>query len=205
MKSIVRYRIQFLFSLILAVSWLTVVNSAEAHQVLVKTVERREVQVPIKDFSLRDQSSRPFQFNQLKGIVVVVAFIYTTCPDVCPLITAALRQVQSGLGVQERKKVFLLAITTDPEIDSPKILTDYAKRHSADLANWAFLTGNETELKKVWKNFGVGVHRKARGLVDHTPLAAIVDRLGRMRFVYVGPTPDAKLLLKDARVLLAER
>jgi protein SCO1/2 len=176
-----------------------------AHEVKLKAVERRQAQVPINDFSLTDQNSRPFQFRQLKGSVVLVAFIYTTCPDVCPLTTAALRQAQSGLKTEERKTVFLLSITTDPEIDSPKILTDYAKRHSADLANWAFLTGNENELKKVWKNFGVGVHRIARGLVDHTPLTAIVDRQGRMRFVYVGSTPDAKLLLKDARALLAER
>jgi len=175
-----------------------------AHQAELKPVERREAQIPINDFVLLDQSSQQFKFGQVAGRVVVVVFAYTTCPDVCPLLTAALRQVQSGLSQEERNKVFLLTITTDPEIDAPKILTSYAKRYGADLTNWSFLTGNPGELQKVWKNFGVGVKRKARGLVDHTPLTALVDRQGKMRIAYVGPAPDAKAVLKDVRALLAQ-
>ena len=173
-----------------------------AHQAELKPVERRAVQIPIDDFILVDQNSREFKFSQLAGRVVVVAFAYTTCPDVCPLITAALRQVQSGLTAEERKKVFLLTITTDPEIDTPKILAGYAKRYGADFASWSFLTGEPAALQKIWKNFGVGVKRKARGLVDHTALTAVVDRQGKLRVAYVGPAPDAKAVLQDVRSFL---
>jgi protein SCO1/2 len=173
-----------------------------AHEVAGKVTERRETQIAIADFSLVDQDGRPVQFAKLAGRVVIIAFAYTTCPDVCPLITAALRQVQEELTVAERHKVSLLTITTDPEIDSPKVLSGYAKRHGADLANWAFLTGDEATLRKVWKNFGVGVKRKGRGLVDHTPLVAVVDGKGHMRVAYVGPMPDARAVLKDLRRLL---
>ncbi len=173
-----------------------------AHETELKPVQRREVQIPINDFTLVDQNSREFKFSQLAPRVVVVAFAYTTCPDVCPLITAALRQVQSGLTVEERRKVFLLTITTDPEIDSPKILADYSKRYGAELATWSFLTGDPTALQKVWKNFGVGVKRKGRGLVDHTPLTAVIDRQGKMRVAYVGPAPEAKAVLLDVRRFL---
>ena len=173
-----------------------------AHETELKPVQRREVQIPIKDFTLVDQNSREFKFSQLASRVVVVAFAYTTCPDVCPLITAALRQVQSGLTAEERRKVFLLTITTDPEIDSPKILADYSKRYGAELATWSFLTGDPTALQKVWKNFGVGVKRKGRGLVDHTPLTAVIDRQGKMRVAYVGPAPEAKAVLLDVRRFL---
>lgn len=175
-----------------------------AHQADLKPVERRAVAIPIDDFALLDQDSRVFKFTQIAGRVVVVAFAYTTCPDVCPLITAAQRQVQSGLDADERKKVFFLTITTDPEIDAPKILAGYAKRHGADLTNWAFLTGEPAALRKVWKNFGVGVKRKGRGLVDHTPLTAVVDRQGKMRLAYVGPAPDVKVVLQDVRRLLGQ-
>ena len=175
-----------------------------AHQSPIKSVERREVQVTIEDFTLVDQNAHEATFRQLAGRVVVVAFAYTTCPDVCPLITAALRRVQVGLTPAERKKVFLLTITTDPEIDSPTVLANYGKRYSADFTNWSFLTGDQAALKKVWQNFGVGVNRKGRGLVDHTPLTALVDRQGKMRVGYVGPSPDAKLVLRDVRRLLAQ-
>ncbi len=179
-------------------------DQAVAHEVQQKTVERRAVVIPINDFTLVDQNSREFQFSKLTGRVVVVVFTYTTCPDVCPLITAALRQVQVGLTPDERKKVFLLSITTDPEIDSPKVLLGYGKRYGADSVNWSFLTGDQAALASVWKNFGVGVKRKARGLVDHTPLTAVVDRQGKMRVAYVGPAPDAKVVLQDVRALLAQ-
>ena len=188
---------------VLALSINCLAVQAVAHDVPQKNVERRAVVVPINEFTLVDQNSREFQFSKLTGRVVVVAFAYTTCPDVCPLITAALRQVQNGLTPDEHKKVFLLTITTDPEIDSPKVLAGYGKRYGADFANWSFLTGDQAELQKVWKNFGVGVKRKGRGLVDHTPLTAVVDRQGKMRVAYVGPSPDAKVVLRDVRGLLA--
>ena len=171
----------------------------------VKLVERRQVNLPIDDFTLTDQGGNSFQFKNLRGKVVVVAFAYTTCADVCPLITAALRQVQSKLSVDERKASYLLTVTTDPEIDSPKVLAGYAKRYGAELDGWSFLTGSETALKSVWKNFGVGVKRKGRGLVDHTPLTAIVDRHGVLRFAFIGPSPDVAVVLKDIRSLLTER
>jgi protein SCO1/2 len=171
----------------------------------VTLVERRQVNLPIDDFTLTDQAGNSFQFKTLRGKVVVVAFAYTTCADVCPLITAALRQVQSKLSVDERKASYLLTVTTDPEIDSPKVLAGYAKRYGAELDGWSFLTGSETALKSVWKNFGTGVKRKGRGLVDHTPLTAIVDRHGVLRFAFISPSPDVAVVLKDIRSLLTER
>lgn len=189
---------------ILALSINSLAVQAVAHEVQQKKIERRAVEIPISEFTLVDQNSREFQFSKLTGRVVVVAFAYTTCPDVCPLITAALRQVQNGLTQDERNKVFLLTITTDPEIDSPKVLAGYGKRYGADFVNWTFLTGDQAALQKVWKNFGVGVKRKGRGLVDHTPLTAVIDRQGKMRVAYEGPSPDAKVVLRDVRGLLAQ-
>ena len=103
---------------------------------------------------------------------------------------------------KERTEVQLLTITTDPEIDSPKVLRAYAKRYGAEFENWAFLTGDPAVLAQVWKNFGVGVKRRARGLIDHTPLTAIVDQSKAMRFAYIGLSPDQHAVLGDVRSLL---
>src|SRR4026209_2094779 len=77
---------------------------------------------------------------------------------------------------KERAEVQRLTITTDPEIDSPKVLRAYAKRYGAEFENWAFLTGDPAVLSQVWKDLGGWVKRRARGLIDHTPLTAIVDQ-----------------------------
>lgn len=167
-----------------------------------KGAQRQKIQIPVRDFSLTDQSGSRFEYSAIKGKVILVAFVYTSCPDVCPLITAAMRSVQRDLNAREHDAVFLLTITTDPEIDGPKVLTAYAKRYGVDFSNWLFLTGDERSLEPVWKNFGVKVKRKARGLIDHTALTALIDRSGLMRFAYHGTSPDPKMVLKDIRSIL---
>ena len=164
--------------------------------------EKRQINVPMQNFSLRDQSGKNFSFRGLRGKLVVLTFVYTTCPDLCPLITSSLLRVQRGLRADERNSVFLLSITTDPEIDSPEVLKSYAERYGVDFSNWSFLTGEEEELSLGWKSFGVRVQRKARGLVDHTTLTALVDKKGVMRFAYHGTSPDPKVILQDLRALL---
>ncbi len=164
--------------------------------------ERRQINVPIQDFSLRDQSGKNFSFRGLRGKPVVLTFVYTTCPDLCPLITSSLLRVQKGLRANERNSVFLVSITVDPEIDSPQVLKSYAERYGIDFSNWSFLTGEEKELSTVWKAFGVKVQRKARGLVDHTTLTVLVDKKGAMRFAYHGTSPDPEVILGDLRALL---
>lgn len=170
-----------------------------------RVVQRRQVRIPIQDFSLTDQGNRVFRFQNLRGKVILIAFAYTTCPDVCPLITAAMRRVQADLSATEQQAVYLLTVTTDPEVDEPKILAAYAQRYGADVSSWAFLTGDVASLDKVWRSFGVKVQRKARGLIDHTPLTAVIDQRGVMRFAYDGTSPDPKTVLRDVRSLLARR
>jgi protein SCO1 len=154
---------------------------------------------------LIDQNAGRFTLDKVAGKVIVVAFAYTTCVDVCPLVTAALRQTQMALRPKERSEIQLRTITTDPEIDSPKVLSAYAKRYNAELKNWAFLTGDRAALAQLWKNFGVGVKRRARGLVDHTPLTAILDQSKTMRFAYVGASPDPHAVREDVRSLLRQQ
>ncbi len=163
---------------------------------------RREMNLPISDFSLTDQRGRPFHFQKVRGKLVVLTFVYTTCPDACPLITSSLRRLQTELLARETRSVFFLSITTDPEVDSPQVLKSYGERYGVDFSNWSFLTGEEKELSSVWKAFGVTVENKARGLVDHTTLTVLIDEKGAMRFAYHGAFPDPKVILQDLRALL---
>jgi protein SCO1/2 len=99
----------------------------------------------------------------------------------------------------------LISITTDPEIDSPKVLRSYAQRYQADFQNWAFLTGSEAQLKPVWRGFGVRVIKKGRGLVQHTSLTTVIDRQGVRRFNHYGEKWRTADVEKDVLSLLAKR
>jgi protein SCO1/2 len=157
------------------------------------------------DFMLIDQNGRPFHSNRLRGKVVAVNFIFTTCPDICPIFTAAFAQLQRKLDGRTRSGLFFLSITTDPESDSPRVLKTYAQRHGANLQNWAFLTGNEAQLKQVWKDFGVRVIRRDRGSIQHTNITAVLDRDGIRRFNYLGQKWQLDDLQNDIVSLLEKK
>ena len=169
-----------------------------------KTEASRRIDVNLKapQFTGIDQDGKTFiSENRLHGKIVAINFIYTTCSDVCPLFTVEFARLQRALRSQPRQNFFLVSITTDPEIDSPKVLKAYAQRFDADFQNWAFLTGNESQMKEVWKAFGVQVIRRGRGLVQHTSLTTLIDAQGSRRINFFGPQWQFSDLLNDMRAL----
>jgi protein SCO1/2 len=144
------------------------------------------VNLKTPNFVLINQDKERFDSAKLRGKVVALNFIFTTCSDVCPIFTANLAQVQRTLNGRYAEAIFFVSITTDPEVDSPKVLKAYAQRYNADFKNWAFLTGSDAELNRVWKSFGIRVIRKARGLVQHGSLTTVIDQQGIRRFNHYG-------------------
>ena len=88
----------------------------------------------------------------IKDKIVVINFIYTHCPDTCPLETAQLVRVQNILGDRVGKDVFFYSISVDPENDTPEVLEQYRKRFKA---NWTFLTGKESDIIEVRRKLGL--------------------------------------------------
>ena len=176
---------------------------APAHESIlkVKFAERRELNVVLDNFVLTDQNGKRLEFGKLRGKPVVINFMYTSCPDVCPLLTASLKIVRDHMNPAEAKAIRFLSITTDPEVDTPKVLKAYSRRHQADGAHWSWLTGKAQELAPVWQAFGVSVRRLARGLIEHTTLTVVADAAGHMRFAYFGSAPNPDVLMKDLRAL----
>jgi protein SCO1/2 len=140
----------------------------------------------------------------LRGKAVLVTFVYTTCPDVCPLFTAKFVEIQRQLKKIPVDNYFLLTITVDPEVDSPKVLKSYGQRFGADFRSWAFLTGDKDDLSKAWKAFGMTVQRRARGLVAHTELTTLIDPNGIRRINYFGHKWSTEEALKDIAALAEE-
>ena len=122
-----------------------------AHKSILKVefAERRELNVLIDDFALTDQDGKQVQFRDLRGKPLVINFMYTSCPDVCPLLTASLKILRAHMKPAEARDIRFLSITTDPEVDTPKVLRAYSKRHEADAPNWSWLSGEARELAPV--------------------------------------------------------
>lgn len=168
-------------------------------------IGRRVVNTAVPDFTLTDQDGKSFRFASSRGKLVLVTFVFTTCPDVCPLFTANFAGIQRSLDEKKVNDYLLLTITTDPERDSAAVLKDYAGRFKADLKHWSFLTGTRAELNKVWKAFGVNVTKTDSGQVQHTSFTTLIDRQGKRRVDYYGDKWQEREILKDIQWLRAQK
>jgi protein SCO1/2 len=164
----------------------------------------------VLDFALADQHGERVRLNDLRGAVVVLTFLYTSCTDVCPLVAGKLREADRLLGALGRDVSFL-AVTVDPERDTPARMTEYSTRWQVP-ERWHFLTGAVRELEPIWRYYWVGaIRRAARGdaatiadyEVEHAAPVHLIDRAGRIRVAYGSGFRPAELS-HDLEILLAE-
>lgn len=149
-------------------------------------------------FQLTDQNAKPFDSAILKGKVWVIDFKFTSCPHECPLMTAAMQNVQRH--VKDVKDVYFVSITTDPKTDTSKVLKKYMTSRKIDESNWSFLTGDKKKIVDIAKKgFKLPADEKK---ASHSEKFALVDRTGKVRGYYESASAeDMKKLQSDIRTL----
>jgi protein SCO1/2 len=157
---------------------------------------------PALDFVLRDQNGRDVRLFAQRGRVVLLTFIYTHCPDVCPLITAHLNDALRRLG-PKRESVRVLAVTVDPARDTAPVIRAYAREHGL-LPQFRFLRGSVPALRQVWQNYNVLAMQRNSEVVDHSAPTLLIDQRGRPR-VYYEARFRTGAVVHDVRLLLAQR
>jgi protein SCO1 len=157
---------------------------------------------PAPPFALTSQDGKPVALADLRGKVVAVTFIYTECPDICPMLTQKMVDVQEALGADFGKKVAFVSISLDPEHDTPEVLKDYAQFWGAKPEGWTFLTGSPEAVRDVTRRYGVFFAKKEDGSVDHSQLTTLVDAEGQMRVQYLGARFDPEEFRHDLMSLV---
>ena len=168
-----------------------------------KQAARLPVVGPAPHFTLTTYEGERIALSDLRDQVLAVTFIYATCRDSCPVLAAKLVALQRKLGKQ-RSGVRFVAITVDPETDTPEVLRGYATAIGADPRGWTFLTGTPAEIRQVVRDFGAFSRRNGEGGVDHLYITSLVDRQGAMRVQYLGHRFDPDAMLQDLRSLARE-
>jgi protein SCO1/2 len=187
------------FILLTAVSWPTNVLCHDT-----KDNQRLSKIGPAPEFTLTNQDRKRVALNEMRGKVLAITFIFASCADTCPLLTAKMVGIQNALGSEFGSKVYFVSITVDPERDTPATLKEYAEGHKANTAGWAFLTGTPAEIRDVAKRYGIYYKKTPRGDVDHTFLTSVVDGNGTLRVQYMGVKFDPKEMFGDLQSLLRE-
>jgi protein SCO1/2 len=162
---------------------------------------------PAPPFSLTTQDGTPLRLADLRGKVLLVSFIFTTCNGTCPATTHRLGQVQQELktrGLLDPGQARLLSITLDPARDTPEVLKRYQQLYDADPAVWHFLTGPPEQVAKTIAAWGMWVKPVANGQLDHPSRIFLVDRQGRIREIYDLSFLKAPWVAEDIKLLLRE-
>ena len=188
---------------------------------------------PLKDvetapgFTLTNQFGQPVSLDSFRGKVVVLTFLYTNCPDVCPIVTSQLREVYQVLGADAQ----FVAVSVDPARDTAEAARDYLDKWGLS-ENWQYLVGERWQLEGVWKNYYIdpavsnhdplksGQTRptpEPRGAIDtlsseiterylviHSTPVFLIDGEGKRRVVFTPPL-ESEEVTRDIRLLLDDR
>ena len=182
---------------------------------------------PAPQFELVNQFDHPVSLDDFADSVVVLTFLYTNCPDVCPIVTTQLRDAQDLLG-PDAQDVAFVAVSTDPERDTVSAAHEYLAKWGL-VDRWDYLVGDRQRLEPVWKDYFINPvidprdplasgspTPEARGAVDalgseiierylviHSAPVFLIDREGIRRVVFTPPLEPEKLA-EDIRALLVE-
>lgn len=140
----------------------------------------------VPDFSFRNEDGETFGSKELAGRPYLAAFMFTRCPSICPRLTKRMKEIDSAVK-KAGKKLQLVSVSVDPENDSPEVLTAFARKHGADVENWAFLTGDyKTIAKTSEEGFKIGLSGtieagKPHLGITHGSHLILVDGSGKIR------------------------
>ncbi|WP_339789028.1 SCO family protein [Paenibacillus sp. FSL R7-0313] len=189
-------------ALIMAVylMWGTVFASKE------KLPEIREIQ----SFSMENVDGSTVSLEDTQGKVRLFYFYFTSCPDVCPITTFTLSQVQDLLKEDDTfgKDVSFVSISFDPKVDTREKIKTFADRFHADYSGWYFLRGDMDKTKQFAReSFQILIDGESKDDFAHMNMIGLVDENNQLRKVYNAFNTEAvvpAVIAEDIRNLIKE-
>jgi len=160
--------------------------------------------LPAPPLELHNYLGQPVNIASYRGRAVLVTFLYTNCPDICPLITASLHATLELLGSRGSSRVQIIAVSVDPHGDTSRAVAAFLARHHMT-GRMQYLIGSAHELARVWKAWGVGSERDASQpqFVNHTGLVYGITASGKRTTIYAANFIPAELA-HDVPLLAAQ-
>ncbi len=152
------------------------------------------------DFALRDQKGRLVRLSAQRGKAVVLTFLYTHCPDLCPLTAVHIDEAVGRLG-SRRSGVTVLAVSVDPKGDTPAAVRQFVRSHRLG-SEFHFLTGPRATLARIWRQYDVKSVTVGGTDPDHTLYVLLLDRTGKTRVLF-DATAKSTAMAHDLRLLVS--
>jgi protein SCO1/2 len=172
---------------------------------IIKDLQKSEYQL------LDIDSNKVFFPEIINDKVSVAGYIFTNCPDICPLTTNNMRLIQEKLNPQYKDQIEFVSISFDPEVDRPEVLRKFAEIRDLDLSNWNFLTGDKAVIDELMKEVGVLAFvgdsttfsdGSKTYYYTHTDRIQLIDEDGRIRKNYKGSEINIDEIVNDVKYLI---
>ncbi len=155
---------------------------------------------PAPEFTLTDAlTGSELTLSSLRGQAVVLSFLYTHCPDTCPLTAERFREAQAALGA-DAARVEFVAVSVDPIGDTVESVRGFSGDHRL-AQRWHYLVGERARLSGVWALYGIGVIDNGTALVPHNDAMYLIDAKGLERVLTHSSAPT-DTLASNLRILL---
>jgi protein SCO1/2 len=150
---------------------------------------------------LLNQHGEPFSMARLHGKSVVLNFVFTHCPGICPLQTQALRRVRAALPEPVRERVHFVSVSVDPERDTPQALAAFAARQGVSDEGWTFVTGPAPRLTALGDDYFVRALPAGAGPLDHRTEVRLINAKGELMQTYAGNPLDEPRLAREIQTV----
>jgi len=151
---------------------------------------------PAPPLALEDSLGDRVNLEQYRGKAVLVTFIYTHCPDVCPLIVGNLHTAQAELGL-EAQKLKIIAVSVDPKGDTPQTVKAFLRARRMT-GRMEYLIGSRPQLEKVWSNWYIvsktSPKKSSPNLVAHSALIYGISASGKITTLYPANFKPAQIV-----------
>jgi len=142
---------------------------------------------PAPPLELDNYDGNPVNIDSYRGKAVLVTFIYDHCPDVCPLIVSNLHAAQNEMSAAERKQLQIIAVSVDPEGDTPQTVKKFLADHQMT-GRMDYLIGSRKALENVWVNWNIRQRNDPQNnnpdVVEHSALIYGISGSGKITTLY---------------------
>ncbi len=158
-----------------------------------KKKEEKTKDQPISELSIynlpskwENQNGQTIEMKDLKGKVLVMVMIYTSCKSACPRLVADMRNIESRLSNQVKKNVKLVLVSIDPKIDTPQRLYQFAKDNQMAGDQWVFLRSSEENTREFAAVLAVNYKKIAPMDFSHSNIISVFNAQGELAFQQEG-------------------
>lgn len=152
-----------------------------------------------------DQGGRPTKLASLRGQVVLVAMVFTSCRYACPRMVGRMKRVEAALTAAEKARVRFLLVSIDPARDTPPVLAAFARSARLDPERWTLLHGAPEAVRQLSAALGVRYKRAGSGDIAHANLLTTLDTGGSIAHQVEGLDGEPATVLAAIRAQLARR